>query len=50
MELESFELVLLRRPANPAQYDEATLDRIQREHLAYHAAPRVSGDIVTTAR
>ena len=47
MELESFELVFLRRPADPAQYDEATLDRIQREHLAYHAALRASGDIVT---
>jgi len=47
MELESFELVLLRRPANPAQYDEATFDGIQRAHLAYHATLRVSGDIVT---
>ena|SRR5438105_11598510 len=47
MELESFELVLLRQPARPAQYDEATLDRIQREHLAYHATLTVSGGIVT---
>ena len=31
MELESFELVLLRRPANATAYDEATLERIQGE-------------------
>lgn len=35
MELEEFELVILRRPAEPASYDEETLDRIQQEHLAY---------------
>jgi uncharacterized protein YciI len=47
MELESFELVLLRRPANAPAYDEATLERIQGEHLAYHAALRASGEIAT---
>jgi hypothetical protein len=34
MSLESFELVMLRRPPNPAQYDDATLELIQGEHLA----------------
>jgi len=29
MELESFELVFLRRPANAPAYDEATLERIR---------------------
>jgi uncharacterized protein YciI len=47
MELEAFELVLLRRPAQPAQYPEAELDRLQREHLAYHAGLREAGHIVT---
>ncbi len=47
MELESFELVLLRRPAEPADYPEAELDRIQAEHLAYHARLRAEGVIVT---
>jgi len=35
VELESFELVILRRPPEPTAYDDATLDRIQAEHLAY---------------
>ena len=47
MELESFELVLLRRPANAPACDEVTLDRIQGEHLAYHASLRASGHIAT---
>ena len=47
MELESFELVMLRRPADPTPYDDETLNRIQSEHLAYHAALRASGQIVT---
>jgi uncharacterized protein len=45
--LEAFELVLLRRPKDARDYDEETLARIQREHLAYHAALRASGDVVT---
>ena len=47
MELESFELVMLRRPADATPYDDETLERIQAEHLAYHAALRASGQIVT---
>jgi uncharacterized protein len=47
MELEAFELVLLRRPADAAEYPEAELDRIQREHLAYHDGLRASGQVVT---
>jgi uncharacterized protein len=47
MELEAFELVVLRRPENPVPYDEETLQRIQREHIAYHAALRAVGDVVT---
>src|SRR6266487_6717125 len=47
MDLEAFELVLLRRPENPPDYDDAELERIQREHLAHHARLRVSGQVVT---
>jgi uncharacterized protein len=47
MDLEAFELVLLRRPADPTDYPDEELDRIQREHLAFHADLRASGQIVT---
>jgi uncharacterized protein YciI len=47
MDLEAFELVILRRPAGARAYDEATLERIQREHLAYHASLRDRGEVVT---
>src|SRR2546430_17291080 len=47
MDLEAFELVLLRRPENPPDYDDAELKRIQREHLAHHARLRASGQVVT---
>jgi uncharacterized protein YciI len=46
VDLEEFELVILRRPAQPASYDEDTLDRIQREHLDYLAGLRDAGMIV----
>jgi len=46
MELEEFELVILRRPAEPASYDDETLDRIQQEHLAYLAGLRETGEVV----
>jgi uncharacterized protein YciI len=45
--LETFELVMLRRPAGAPSYDDATLERIQREHLAYHAGLREAGQVVT---
>ena len=47
MDLEAFELVLLRRPADARDYPEAELDRIQAEHLAYHTALREAGQVVT---
>lgn len=47
MELEAFELVLLRRPADAPDYPDEELERIQREHLAYHSRLRESGDVVT---
>ena len=47
VDLEAFELVLLRRPANAPDYPEAELARIQREHLAHHDRLRESGQVVT---
>src|SRR5437899_11098130 len=46
MDLEAFELVLLRRPPDAPRYDEETLERIQREHLAYHDSLRAAGHVV----
>ena len=47
MDLEAFELVLLRRADDPPDYPDDELDRIQREHLDYHARLRGTGEIVT---
>jgi uncharacterized protein len=47
VDLEAYELVMLRRPANAPDYDEAELERIQREHLAHHEGLRASGHVVT---
>ena len=47
MELEAFELVLLRRPENAPDLEDAELERIQREHLAHHDRLRASGQVVT---
>jgi uncharacterized protein len=47
MELEAYELVILRRPGDAPDYDDATLERIQAEHLAHHATLRANGAIVT---
>jgi uncharacterized protein YciI len=42
-ELEAYELVILRRPADAPSYDEETLDRLQAEHLAYRDQLRDEG-------
>jgi len=47
VDLEAFELVLLRTPENAPAYDDAELARIQAEHLAHHARLRESGQVVT---
>jgi uncharacterized protein len=47
VDLEAFELVLLRKPEDAPPYDDAELQRIQREHLAHHARLRESGQVVT---
>jgi uncharacterized protein YciI len=47
MDLDAYELVLLVRPPDAPEYDEATLDRLQQEHLAFHDELRARGDVVT---
>jgi uncharacterized protein len=47
VDLEAFELVLLRRPEDATAYPEEELARIQQEHLAYHAGLREAGLVVT---
>jgi uncharacterized protein len=47
MELQQYELVLLRRPAAPTEYDDATLGRLQAQHLAFYDRLRASGEVVT---
>jgi uncharacterized protein len=47
MELEAFELVLLRRPSSAPDYSDEELDRIQREHIAYHGELRAAGQVAT---
>ena len=43
----AFELVLLRRPENAPAYDDAELQRVQKEHMAHHARLRATGEVVT---
>jgi uncharacterized protein YciI len=45
--LHQFQLVLLRRPDNAPSYDDETTEQIQRDHLAFYAAMRQAGDVVT---
>jgi len=47
VDLQAYELVLLRRPASAPDYPDEELERIQREHLAYHARLREAGHVVT---
>ena len=39
--------MLLRRPTSAPDYPGEELERIQREHLAYHAGLREAGHVVT---
>jgi|SRR5215469_2644803 len=47
IELHGFQLVLLRRPDNAPGYDDEVLERIQRDHLAFYAAMRQAGQVIT---
>jgi uncharacterized protein len=45
--LESYELVFLRSAPDRPEFDDATGERLQSEHLAFHADLRASGRVVT---
>ncbi|HEX7834942.1 MAG TPA: YciI family protein [Pseudolysinimonas sp.] len=45
--LEAYQLIILRRPPNPPEFDDETAERIQREHLAFYARLRESGDVLS---
>jgi uncharacterized protein len=47
IELQQFQLILLRRPDGAPEYDEQTLARIQREHVGHYASLRQAGHVVT---
>ena len=47
IDLHEFQLILLRRPDRAPSYDDETLDRMQRDHLAFYAALREAGHVVT---
>jgi uncharacterized protein YciI len=47
VELDAYELIMLRRPEHRPEYDEPTLGRIQHEHLEFHARLRAEGRVVT---
>lgn len=43
MDRETYELVMLRRPADPTEYDDEFLDDLQRRHLAFYDDLRERG-------
>jgi uncharacterized protein len=47
IELQEFQLILLRRPAGAPGYDEQESARIQRDHVAYYQSLRQAGHVVT---
>jgi uncharacterized protein YciI len=47
IELQEFQLILLRRPHGAPDYDDQTLARIQRDHVAFYASMREAGHVVT---
>src|SRR5215469_8475740 len=47
IELQEFQLILLRRPGAAPEYDEQTSARIQREHVGFYASMRQAGHVVT---
>jgi uncharacterized protein YciI len=47
MDLHGFQLILLLRPDPATDYDEARLEQMQREHVAFYASLRAAGHVVT---
>jgi uncharacterized protein YciI len=46
VKLDTYTLVLLRRPANAPELPEEELERLQAGHLAFHARMRAGGHVV----
>jgi hypothetical protein len=40
IDLHAFQLVLLRRPDDAPEYDDAAAEQIQHDHLAFYGAER----------
>jgi uncharacterized protein len=47
IDLHGFQLILLRRPDDAVSYDDAAMEQIQRDHLAFYARMREAGHVVT---
>lgn len=45
--LEEYQLIILRRPGGAPSYDDETLERMQRDHIAFYASMRQAGHVVT---
>ena len=45
--LEQFQVLLLRRPPDPPEYDDATSARLQTEHTEFYAGLRAAGHVLT---
>jgi uncharacterized protein YciI len=47
IQLQEFQLILLRRPGGAPDYDSQTSARIQRDHVAFYTSMREAGHVVT---
>jgi uncharacterized protein len=47
IDLHRFQLILLRRPDDAPDYDDAAAEQIQRGHVAFYTAMRQAGHVVT---
>lgn len=47
IDLHGFQLILLCRPDAAPSYDDEAAEQIQRDHLAFYAAMRQAGHVIT---
>jgi uncharacterized protein len=47
VDLHGFQLILLRRPDDAPSYEDERAEQIQRDHIAFYAAMRQAGHVVT---
>lgn len=45
--LEEYQLILLRTPQSAPSYDDQATERIQRDHIAFYTSMREAGHVVT---